>query len=104
MGQLGWDGYAWSNEAFVPNPVAEVPFFTGLVLGAIAGLPLCVISGPLALVAYPSQDGDEFFLSSALLPSLTLGTLVGTLLASPFYPFGVPFLPDDPVVVETQRR
>ena len=104
MGQLGWDGYAWTNEAFAPNPVAEIPFFAGVVLGAIAALPLCIISGPLALIAYPNEDGDEFLISSALLPSLTVGTFVGTLLATPFYPFGIPFLPDDPVVVDDQPR
>lgn len=104
LGQLGWDGYSWSNEAFAPNPVAEVPFFAGVVLGVIVGLPLCILSGPLAVFAYPREDGDEFFLSAALLPSLTLGTFFGTALATPFYPFGIPFLPEDPVVVDSKPR
>ena len=99
LGVAGADSYAWSNRVFTENPVSVIPFFTGLVLGAVAGLPLAVISGPLALLGYPREDRDEYFLSSAFLPSLGLGTFLGTILAAPFYPFGLPFLPDDPVVV-----
>ena len=104
MGSLGYDSYAWGNQTFAPNPVAEIPFFTGMVLGIIAGLPLCILSAPMALIGYPSEDGDEFFISSALFPSVTLGSLVGTVLAAPFYPFGIPLLPDDPVVVKGEPR
>ena len=61
-------------------------------------LPLAIISGPLTLVTYPSEDRDEYFYSSAFLPSLGLGTFLGTVLSAPFYPFGIPCMADEPVV------
>ncbi len=99
LGKAGAESYAWGNEVFTGNPISVVPFFTGLALGAIAGLPLAIISGPLTLIAYPREDREEYFYSSAFLPSLSLGTFFGTVLATPFYPLGLPFVPDDPVVV-----
>lgn len=99
LGEAGADGYSWGNRVFTSNPISVVPFFTGLVLGAVAGLPLALFSAPLTLVAYPSEDREEYFYSAAFISSLGLGTFLGTVLAAPFYPFGLPFLPDDPVVV-----
>jgi hypothetical protein len=92
---LVYDGYAWSNEVFTPNPVSMPAYFGGLALGFIAGLPLCLFTWPAAAIGYPEEDGREFYISAALAPAISLGTWVGTLLGAPFYLFGAPFVPDD---------
>lgn len=90
------DFFAWGSSAFAPNPVASVPFHGGLAIGFVAGLPLCLISWPLAALLYPEGDEGEFYRSAALAPSLFLGTFVGTVLAAPLSPLGLPFVPDEP--------
>jgi hypothetical protein len=93
--ELVYGGYTCTSSAFTPNPVAMPAYFVGLVVGFIAGLPLCLLSWPASLLGYPREDGDEFFITSSLAPSVSLGSLVGTILAAPFYPFGYPFVPDE---------
>ena len=95
LGQLAYDGYAGASSAFTPNPVSMPAYFTGLAIGFLAGLPLCLLSWPLTLVAYPREDGGEYFISSALTPAIGLGTLLGSVLATPFYPFGALCVPGD---------
>jgi len=90
------DFLAWGSRSFAPNPVATGPFHAGMAVGFVVALPLCLISWPLAALLYPDEDEDEYFLSSALAPSLLVGTLVGTLAAAPVAPLGFPFLPDEP--------
>ena len=96
------NSYTWTSATFSPNPVASIPYYVGLVSGFVAGLPLCVLSWPLSLVLYP--DHGEFMISASLGPSMVTGAFVGTVLGAPFYPFGIPWLPDEhPVPVEEPR-
>lgn len=95
VGHFANDAYTWGSRTMVPNPVAVGPFFAGLGVGFVAGLPLCLLSWPLSLLLYPAGE-DEFSLSAALAPSMILGTLTGTGLAAPLYPIGLPFVPQEP--------
>ena len=100
-GQLAADYYAWSAGTFVGNPASVVPFFGGLAVGFVVGLPLCLISWPLTALFYPPEDEDEYYVSSALFPAVLIGTSVGTVLGAVFYPFGHPFMPDDPAAASS---
>lgn len=94
-GQLAYDSYAVTSAVFTPNPVSMPAYFIGLGLGFIVGLPLCLFAWPLTLATYPHEDGDEFFISAALTPAIGLGALFGSIVATPFYPFGALWTPDD---------
>ncbi len=95
LGRIASDGYSWSSATFTPNPTATVSYHAGLVVGFIAALPLCLISWPLATWLYPEEE-KEFYLSAILFPSLLTGTVVGSIVGAVFYPFGWPFVPDEP--------
>ena len=95
VGHFASDTYTWGSRTMVPNPVSVGPFFAGLGVGFVAGLPLCLISWPLTLLFYPGGE-DEFSLSAALAPSMILGTLTGATLAAPLYPIGLPLVPQEP--------
>jgi hypothetical protein len=84
--------YDVAADVFAPNPATIWPFFGGLGLGFVAGLPLCLLTWPCALVA---AHEDDLALAS-LAPAVALGTFVGGLLAAPLWPFGVAFEPDEP--------
>ncbi len=98
VGRTAHRYFDWGGETFSPNPVAVFPYIFGLIVFFIAGLPLDVISWPIAAVVYDdaekqSDEGRYWFAAGS--PSIFLGTSGGVLLAAPFYPFGIPFIPDD---------
>ncbi|MEZ6188468.1 MAG: hypothetical protein R3F62_26135 [Planctomycetota bacterium] len=95
-GQWSSDLYVGSSSAFTPNPASVVPYFVGLGTGFVLGLPLCLVSLPLALWSHGGEDDERFFGLTAISPSLTLGSLTGSALGAPFYPLGWPFVPDEP--------
>lgn len=84
-----------ASACFAPNPVGAWGFFGGFGLGFVVGLPLCLISWPLTALTYPSNE-DAFRSAAELSPAFGLGTLVGSVLAVPLVPFGLPFTPDEP--------
>ena len=88
--------YEASAGLFTPNPAAFLPFYGGLGLGMLAASPLLLLSWPLAALFGPSADG-QWGLAARLAPALAVGVLTGDLLALPFWPFGLPFEPDQPV-------
>lgn len=90
--QRGYEGSAW---LFTPNPVAIGPFYGGLGLGLLAGAPLLLLSWPLAALVGPPFEAQHG-LAARIAPALALGVVTGTLLALPFWPFGLPFEPDAP--------
>lgn len=95
-GQWSSDLYVGSSAVFTSNPASVVTYFTGLGLGFAAGLPLCLISWPLALWSHGGVDDERYFGLSAISPALTLGSLTGSVLSLPTYPLGWPFTPDEP--------
>jgi hypothetical protein len=91
-GRASHAGFDWSGEVFPANPVSVVPYFTGVVLGAIAGSPLLLISWPATAIGYPEDGDEEDEIWSTLSPVGFTGTGFGTLLGGLFYPFGMPFM------------
>lgn len=84
--------YDWTGEVYPENPVSIGPYFFGLVTGAVASSPLLLVSWPATEVAYPESGDEEDKLWSTLSPVAVTGSLVGTILGSIFYPFGLPFM------------
>lgn len=94
LGQGAQLYYEASAGVFTPNPAAIVPFYAGFGLGFLVGAPLLLVSWPLAALAGPRDDGS-YGVASRLAPALAVGATVGDLLAAPFWPFGLPFEPDE---------
>lgn len=95
LGDAGRGTYDLGGEVFPPNPAAIVPYFVGLGLGAIASSPLLLLTWPGALLFYPEDGEKDGKIWSSIYPATFLGTTVGALLSLPFYPFGLPFTPED---------
>ncbi len=95
-GSAAHDFLRWGSATFAPNPVANVPFHAGLAVGFVAGLPFALITWPLSAAFYPEEDEREFYLSSVFAPGIFLGTFLGTVLASPLSPLGLPWVPEAP--------
>lgn len=85
--------YDGAADVFAPNPATIWPFFGGLGLGFVAGLPLCLLTWPCAALAAHEDDVPLV----ALAPAVALGTFVGALLAAPLWPLGAGLEPDEPV-------
>lgn len=94
--------YEASADVFTPNPVAVIPFYAGVGLGAVVGAPLVLLSWPLAALVGPDVD-HAYGVSARIAPTLALAVLVGDVLAAPFWPFGLPFTPDPPEAVPDPR-
>lgn len=95
VGEVADRIYDGAVATFVPNPVAAWGFFAGYGVGFVAGAPFMLFSWPLTLLFYP-DDEDAFKQQAILAPSLTVGALIGSIVAVPLYPFGWPFTPDEP--------
>lgn len=86
--------FTGASAAFTPNPVSVWAFYGGLGLGFLAGAPLLLVSWPLAAVG--GDPDDPFHGDAVLAPALGLGVAAGALLGAPLYPFGWPWVPDEP--------
>lgn len=92
VGRGSHKAYDWTGEVYPENPVSIAPYFLGLTTGALGSSPLLLVSWPMTAIGYPESGDEEDKLWSTLSPVAVTGALVGTLLGSIFYPFGLPFM------------
>jgi hypothetical protein len=92
VGRTSHGAYDLSGEVFPENPASVVPYFTGLLLGAVASAPLLLVSWPGTTIAYPESGDDEDKIWSTLSPVAMTGSVVGSIFGAIFYPFGMPFM------------
>jgi hypothetical protein len=94
-GRASYKTYDTCGAWFADNPAAWIPYWVGFGLLGIAVSPLDLISWPLTAIFFPSDKEEpsrEFYLFSAVGPTVFAGAAGGTLLGAIFYPFGMPFM------------
>ncbi|MEZ0228518.1 MAG: hypothetical protein ACAI25_07815 [Planctomycetota bacterium] len=85
------DGYfEWGGRTFTTNPVSCVPYYLGFVPFFIAGIPLDLITWIMTGIGWSNGSGP-IYNASCMSPSIFLGVTGGTILAAPFFPFGLPW-------------
>ena len=95
VGRASWKAYSTTGEWFADNPAAWIPYWIGFGIFGIVCSPLDLISWPLTLIFFPDEKEEpsrEFYLFSAISPTILGGSGGGTLLGAIFYPFGMPFM------------
>jgi len=82
--------FDWGGRVFTTNPISMVPYFIGFVSFFVAGLPLDLFTWIGTEIAWPDGAGEDYQ-GAVLAPSICMGTTGGTILALPFFPFGLPW-------------
>jgi hypothetical protein len=85
----------WGSATFAANPVSVGFYYAGLGLGFVAASPLILLAWPLAALTYPDTE-EAFYAYAITAPGHYVGVVLATAMATPFYPFGWPWMPDEP--------